>query len=163
MDKMGYPRGLIRYTSEHELEGGTTHWLRPRIIGYLLVLCLMVGVFWYNVFTRIPVELTAIRDRNQLYVTTESGAIENIYTLQLVNMDNNTQEFDISIAGIEGATIVGETRHTLNGGEVRTITLRVRVDPDALSKPSTELDFRAISPTTPSLQAKAESRFMKPL
>jgi cytochrome c oxidase accessory protein FixG len=163
MDKMEYPRGLIRYTSEHELEGGTTHWLRPRIIGYLLVLCLMVGVFWYNVFTRIPVELTAIRDRNQLYLTTETGAIENIYTLQLANMDNDPQEFDISISGIEGATIIGETRHNLNGGEVRTITLRVRVEPDALTQPSTELDFRAISPTTPSLQAKAESRFMKPL
>jgi cytochrome c oxidase accessory protein FixG len=163
MDKMEYPRGLIRYTSEHELEGGTTHWLRPRIIGYLLVLCLMVGVFWYNVFTRIPVELTAIRDRNQLYLTTGTGAIENIYTLQLANMDNDPQEFDISISGIEGATIIGETRHNLNGGEVRTITLRVRVEPDALSQPSTELDFRAISPTTPSLQAKAESRFMKPL
>ena len=35
MDKMEYPQGLIRYTSEHELQGGTTHWLRPRIIGYV--------------------------------------------------------------------------------------------------------------------------------
>lgn len=163
MDKMDYPRGLIRYTSEHELQGGTTHWFRPRIIGYGLVLCLMIGVFSYHVFTRIPVEFTAIRDRNQLYLQTENGDIENIYTLQLANMDNATQEFDISISGIDGATIIGETSHTLNGGEVRTITLRVRVSPDVLDKPSTELDFRAASPNTPSLQATAESRFMKPL
>ena len=163
MDKMDYPRGLIRYTSEHELQGGTTHWFRPRIIGYGLVLCLMIGVFSYNMFTRIPVEFTAIRDRNQLYLTTENGDIENIYTLQLANMDNATQEFDISISGIDGATIIGETSHTLNGGEVRTITLRVRVSPDVLDKPSTELDFTAASPSTPSLQATAESRFMKPL
>ena len=58
MDKMSYPRGLIRYTSEDELEGRKTRWLRPRIIGYVLVLCVMVGVFWYNMFSRIPVELT---------------------------------------------------------------------------------------------------------
>ena len=87
MDKMEYPRGLIRYTSEHQLSGGKTHWIRPRIIGYLVMLSLMIGVFAYNVIGRIPLELTVIRDRNQLYVTTDSGKIDNIYTLQLVNMD----------------------------------------------------------------------------
>jgi cytochrome c oxidase accessory protein FixG len=163
MDKMAYPRGLIRYTSEHELAGGKTHWLRPRIIGYLLVLCLMTGVFWYNVLTRVPVELTAIRDRNALFLTTDSGAIENIYTLQLANMDNDPHQFEIGISGIPGATVVGETSYTLDGGEVRTISLRVRVEPDALAKPSTKLDFTAVSPGYPSLKATAESRFMKPL
>ena len=163
MDKMSYPRGLIRYTSEHELEGGTTHWLRPRIIGYMIVLSIMVGVFSYNVFNRIPVELTAIRDRNQLYLTTDTGAIENIYTLHLVNMDTAAHDFDISISGIEGATIIGETRHRLEGSEQRTITLRISMAPEDLSKPSTELDFKAEATDMPSLQATAESRFMKPL
>jgi len=163
MDKMSYPPGLIRYTSEHELDGGTTHWLRPRIIGYVVVLCIMVGIFWWNMLSRIPLELTAIRDRNQLYVTTDTGAIDNIYTLQLVNMDPAMHEFDISISGIEGASIIGETSHTLNGGEVRSITLRVRMDPKLLSKPSTELDFQAVASDMPSLRATSESRFMKPL
>jgi polyferredoxin len=163
MDKMQYPRGLIRYTSEHELAGGKTHWLRPRIIGYVLVLSVMVGVFSYNIITRVPVEFTAIRDRNQLFLTTDGGAIENIYTLQLANMDNDPHEFNIGILGIPGATIVGETRHTLEGGEVRSITLRVSVDPGQLTRPSTELDFTAVSPDSPSLKATAESRFMKPL
>jgi cytochrome c oxidase accessory protein FixG len=163
MDKMEYPRGLIRYTSEHELQGGTTHWLRPRIIGYLLVLCLMIGVFSYNIFSRVPLELTAIRDRNQLYLTNETGAIENVYTLNLVNMDKDAHEFVISTYGLEGAELIGETRHALDGGEVRAITLRVRIEPELLSKPSTELDFKAQAADKPSLQATAESRFMKPL
>jgi cytochrome c oxidase accessory protein FixG len=163
MDKMQYPRGLIRYTSEHELQGGTTHWLRPRIIGYVVVLCLMVGVFWYNVITRIPLELTTIRDRNQLYVTTDTGAIENIYTLHLVNMDTASHEFEISISGVEGASIIGATSHVLDGGEARSISLRVRAEPDVLTLPSTELDFRAVATDMPSLRATSESRFMKPL
>ena len=163
MDKMQYPRGLIRYTSEHELDGGTTHWLRPRIIGYVLVLCLMTGVFWYNVISRIPLELTIIRDRNLLYVTTDSGAIDNIYTLQLVNMDPDMHEFKITISGIESAEIIGETSHTLNGGEVRSISLRVRAEPGELDKPSTELDFQVVAKDLPSLQATSESRFLKPL
>lgn len=163
MDKMEYPRGLIRYTSEHELQGGTTHWLRPRIIGYVVVLCLMIGVFSYNMVSRIPLELTVIRDRNQLYVTTDSGAIENIYTLQLVNMDTNMHEFEIEISGIDDATIIGERVYTLDGGEVRAINLRVRAEPEQLDKPSTELNFRASATDMPSLQASSESRFMKPL
>ncbi len=43
MDKMGYARGLISYTSEHELQGGKTHLLRPRLIGYTAVLLVMIG------------------------------------------------------------------------------------------------------------------------
>jgi cytochrome c oxidase accessory protein FixG len=163
MDKMQYPRGLIRYTSEHELGGGTTHWLRPRVIGYVVVLCLMTGVFCFNLISRIPLELTIIRDRNQLYITTDSGAIDNIYTLQLVNMDPDMHEFKITISGIESASIIGETSHTLNGGEVRSISLRVRVEPGVLDKPSTELDFQVIATDMPSLQATSESRFLKPL
>ena len=163
MDKMDYPSGLIRYTSENELAGGTTHWLRPRIIGYAAVLVIMLGLFSYNMISRIPVELTAIRDRNQLYVATDTAAIDNIYTLQLVNMDRNMHEFEISISGIADATVIGETSHTLNGGEVRSISLRVRSNPDQLNKPSSELNFEAVATDMPSLRAVAESRFVKPL
>ena len=69
----------------------------------------------------------------------------------------------MSIEGIEGASVIGETSHTLNGGEVRSISLRVRIQPALLNKPSTELDFRAEATDKPSLHATSESRFMKPL
>ena len=163
MDKMEYPRGLIRYTSEHQLAGGKTHWIRPRIVGYLLVLSVMIGVFSYNIVGRIPLELTVIRDRNQLYVTTDSGKIENIYTLQLVNMDKAMHEFEISINGLEKAEIIGQTLHTLNGGEVSAISLRLRVAPQELDKPSSEFNFEVKATDMPSLQASSESRFLKPL
>lgn len=163
MDKMQYPRGLISYTSEHQLQGGTTHWLRPRIIGYIVVLAIMVGVFSYTIASRIPVELTIIRDRNQLYLTTDNGDIENLYQLQLLNMDKSKHDYEIHIDGIEGAAIVGETVYTLEGGEVRTINLRVRTSPKSLDKPSTVLQFEAIAKDLPSLRAVSESRFMRPL
>jgi len=163
MDKMRYPRGLIRYTSERELQGESTHWLRPRIAGYVAVLAVMVGVFWYTMASRVPLQMTAIHDRNQLFVTTDSGAIENIYTLQLVNMDRAMHEFEISISGIPGAALIGETLHTLNGGEVRSISLRVGVQPAQLSVPATPLTFAATATDQPTLRTSAESRFMKPL
>ncbi|HBM83546.1 MAG TPA: cytochrome c oxidase accessory protein CcoG [Halieaceae bacterium] len=163
MDKMSYPRGLISYTSEHQLQGGKTHWLRPRMIGYVLVLSMMVGLFSYRVISRVPLEMTVIRDRNELYVTTMDGDIENIYTLSLVNMEQSMHEFEIVISGIDGAEIIGDTLHTLDGGEVRSISLRVRIAPELLQRPSTEIEFTARATDRESLQISSESRFMRPL
>ncbi|HAN27457.1 MAG TPA: cytochrome c oxidase accessory protein CcoG [Haliea salexigens] len=163
MDKMSYPRGLISYTSEHQLQGGKTHWLRPRMIGYVLVLSVMVGLFSYRVISRVPLEMTVIRDRNELYVTTMDGDIENIYTLSLVNMEQSMHEFEIAISGIDGAEIIGDTLHTLDGGEVRSISLRVRIAPELLQRPSTEIEFTARATDRESLQISSESRFMRPL
>lgn len=163
MDKMDYPRGLIRYTSERELAGEKTHWLRPRIIGYVAMLTLMVGVFSYNMVTRTPLELTAIGDRQQLYMTTAEGDIDNVYTLQLLNMDEAPHRFTLSVQGLEGAKLIGETEHRLDAGEVRSIGLRVRVNPDELTRPSTEITFHAQAEDEPGLSARTESRFRSPL
>jgi polyferredoxin len=163
MDKMSYPRGLISYTSEHQLQGGKTKWLRPRMIGYVLVLCVMVGLFSYRVTTRVPLELTVIRDRNELYLTTMEGKIENIYTLSLVNMEQSMHEFEILISGIEGAEIIGETLYTLDGGEVRSISLRVSASPEQLPRPSSDIVFTARATDQESLEIHSESRFMRPL
>jgi polyferredoxin len=88
MRKMGYEPGLVRYTSERELEGGKTHWLRPADHRLHRHAHVMVSVFSYNVATRMPLEMTVIRDRNNLYVETGDGGVENIYRLHIVNMDH---------------------------------------------------------------------------
>jgi len=163
MDKMNYPRDLISYTSEHQLEGGETHWMRPRLIGYVSVLVIMATVFSYTIFSRIPLEMTVIRDRTNLFVQADAGDIDNIYTINLVNMDESMHEFEISMSGLPQGKIIGETLYTLNSGEVRTLTLRVRANPETLDKPSTEISFEAVSTDMPSLRAASESRFMKPL
>ncbi len=163
MDKMSYPRGLIRYTSERELAGETTHWLRPRIVGYVAMLCVMVSVFSYNMFTRTPLELTAIGDRQQLYMTTAEGDIDNVYTLRLLNMDEAPHRFSLTVSGLEGATLIGETEHRLGAGEVRSIGLRVRAHPDALTLPSAAITFVARAADRPDLTASAEARFRSPL
>ncbi len=163
MRKMGYEPGLVRYTSERELEGGKTHWLRPRIIGYIVMLTVMVSVFSYNVVSRVPLEMTVIRDRNNLYVETADGGVENIYRLHIVNMDRNPHTFVLTIDGIEGASVKGTTRYAMLGSEDREVTLRVRADKAALTSPSTDLNFEIVAEDMPSLRAVSESRFMKPL
>ena len=163
MRKMGYAPGLVRYTSERELEGGKTHWLRPRVIGYIVMLGVMVSVFSYNVISRIPLEMTVIRDRNTLFVETADGGVENIYRLSVVNMDPRPHTFTLTIDGVPGAVIMGPARFDLAGSEVREINLRVHADSEALVEPSTALRFEIVAEDMPSLRAASESRFMKPL
>jgi cytochrome c oxidase accessory protein FixG len=163
MDKMQYPRGLIRYTSEHQLEGGTTHWLRPRTIGYVLVLCAMLAVFTYTLASRVLVELSVFRDRNQLYTTTSDGEIDNIYRLHLANKDQEMHEYQISVSGLDQAQIIGNTAYTLDAGEVQELSLRLRLPPGTLDRPSTEIEFQVQATDEPGISASAESRFMVPL
>jgi cytochrome c oxidase accessory protein FixG len=163
MRKMGYEPGLVRYTSERELEGGKTHWLRPRIIGYIVMLTLMVSVFSYNVATRVPLEMTVMRDRNNLYVETGNGGVENIYRLHIVNMDTRPHDFVLTVDGVDGAEIRGLTRYQLEGSEDREITLRVWAEKSSMDAPSVDLNFELVAQDMPSLRAVAESRFMKPL
>lgn len=162
MRKMNYPTGLIRYTSERALAGEDTHWLRPRVLGYAVVLSAMVVVFTYSVLSRIPLELTVIRDRNTLFVETADGSIENIYRLHIVNMDPQSHHFDLSLSGISGAQVLGPTRFPVDGGESREVTLRVSARPQQLSTPNTELSFEIVARDKPALRAVSESRFMKP-
>ena len=64
MDNMGYQRGLIRYTTQHALEGEATRVLRPRVIIYAVILLLLICALSYSILARTPLELDVIRDRN---------------------------------------------------------------------------------------------------
>jgi cytochrome c oxidase accessory protein FixG len=163
MDKMAYPRGLIRYTSERELEGEHTHWIRFRSVGYFAGVIVMALVFSWYMMVRIPLELDIIRDRNQLYVMRDDGRIENIYTLRLLNMDNKPHQFMLSIDGLAGATVLGQTTHSLNASEVRTVNLRIALDPSTMKSPSKEFQFYATAVDQPALTAGSESTFLKPI
>ncbi|MBO4969903.1 MAG: cytochrome c oxidase accessory protein CcoG, partial [Pseudomonas sp.] len=88
MEKMGYAPGLVRYTSEHELQGGKTHLLRPRLIGYAVVLVVMIGALVMALNMRTMVSLDVIKDRG-LFRENSQGQIENIYSLKIIN---KTQE-----------------------------------------------------------------------
>jgi cytochrome c oxidase accessory protein FixG len=163
MDKMDYPRGLIRYTSERALDGGKTHWLRPRIIGYSLMLAVMVSVFIYTVVSRVPLDVTVQRDRQQLYVETLDGKIDNIYSLHIANMRRDPARLLIAVEGLDQAEVVGERNVTLDGGEIRKVTLRLRVPADEVTQGSTPVTFSVGGVDEPDLATTVESRFIGPV
>lgn len=107
MDKMGYPKGLIRYSTQNAIDGKPTRVLRPRVFVYgLLLAALCVGWAW-GVGHRSPLIAEVLRDRNALYREVADNRIENGYTLKLVNKDVNAQRFRIRLDAPAGIALVG--------------------------------------------------------
>ena len=164
MDKMGYPKGLIRYTTENAIEGKGLHILRPRIFIYAAFLLLITAGLIYGLATRMPLELDIIRDRNALYRETTAGLTENVYTLKLINMEETPHRFELEVSGLEGIQLVArETVIEVPGGEVATFPVRVRVDPVHLESTSSEITFTVTALDKPKLTQTQTARFIGPL
>ncbi len=161
MDKMDYPRGLIRYTTENALEGKKSRIARPRIFIYGTILTvILVGTIW-NMTTRIPLRADLIRDRNQLYRELSDGRIENVYTLKIVNMDQQAHRYNISMPGNDTLTWTVDPEPSLGPGEVGRFSFTVQASPD-LGSGSVELDVRFESESDPGIFVVSDTRFLLP-
>ncbi len=110
MDKMGYPKGLIRYSSQNAIDGKPSRVLRPRMFVYgALLLALCVGWAW-GVGHRSALIAEVLRDRNALYRIADNDRVENGYTLKLVNKGVKPQQYRISVQAPQGIGLVGGTR-----------------------------------------------------
>ncbi|AHI29889.1 hypothetical protein AU14_00345 [Marinobacter similis] len=159
---MDYPRGLIRYTTENELEGKPSKLLRPRTFGYGAALLLMMGAIVFTIATRIPGQMDALRDRGALYSFNGQGRIENSYTLKIANMTEVPQTFVLSVQGLEDIQILTQTSITVLSGENRSLPTVVDVPPESISQSNNEIFFRAQSEADETLMLETESRFVGP-
>ena len=164
MDKMGYPRGLVRYTTENALEGNPAHILRPRVLIYgSLILAVFVGLF-FLISIRVPLEVDILRDRNALYHERSGGVVENVYTLKLVNMQNSPQTFSIAAAGIPGLELVTQAGDvTVASGAVQEVPVRLRANRDALRTGSSKVSFTVKSLDNPDVEVTETGRFLGPM
>ncbi|HLV77215.1 MAG TPA: cytochrome c oxidase accessory protein CcoG, partial [Marinobacter sp.] len=162
MEKMNYPKGLIRYTTENELEGKTSKLLRPRTFGYGAVLGLMIAAVIFTIATRVPAKMDVIRDRGALFSFNGEGRVENSYTVKIHNMSEVPQSFQLRVDGMEGIRILTETSVTITSGENRSMPTVVDVPPESITGTNTEIRFYAESETDPSLNLETESRFVGP-
>lgn len=163
MAKMNYPKGLIRYTTENAIEGKPAHVLRPRIAVYALFLLALTGGLVYAISQRVPIELDIIRDRNMLYRETDMGLVENVYTLKLINMDEQAHTYRLSVSGLEGLQLdMAQDSIEVGSGEVRDFPVRVRIDPINLERASTEIEFTLEALDDPDLRTTQTGRFIGP-
>ena len=109
MDKMNYPRGLIRYTTDNALNHKPTRILRPRIFIYLAALALLATLIGAFLGGRDPLIADVLRDRSALYrlVGTE---LENAYSLKLTNRSEQAMLLSISAEGLPQIRVVEPAR-----------------------------------------------------
>jgi cytochrome c oxidase accessory protein FixG len=157
MDRMESPRGLVRYSTQAEIEGKTPHVLRPRIFVYASGLLLLVAGFAYAVAYRAPVDVDVLRDRNTLYRELEDGRIENVFSVRFINKDQRAHEFRLSARNLANAVVDGDRpTYSVNAEDVKTVVVRVRIPvgqehgghdfsivAQALDRPSLEIISRA--------------------
>ncbi len=163
MDKMGSPRGLIRYSTQHAIEGGPTRILRPRTVIYAALLTLLCGGFVTALFMRNPVGLDIMRDRNALYRESRPGVIENVYTLRIINKDARPHVFDLSVAGLPTVKWeIDADSIDVAPFEIRTIPARVLIDDGAAATGAHDVKFTLTATDDPKLSRTEDARFFAP-
>ena len=162
MEKMSYPPGLISYTTENTLDGKPHRLLRPRLLGYVAGILVMVSLFAYTVISRVPLRIDVLRDRNQLYSETSMGQIENVYTLKIMNMDQAPHQFTLKVESSTPLQWIGEQKISVAAGEVYTLPLRLQADPEDLDTPGFDFEFVVTDIDNPRASASSESRFIGP-
>jgi polyferredoxin len=162
MDKMHYPRGLIRYSSERELQGGKTNLLRPRLIGYTAVLLLMIGALALALIERPMVSLDVTKDRG-LFRENAQGQIENIYSLKVINKTQQRQDYRLSLVDGDGFALQGKTALSLAPGEIVDVPVSVAMTTERPASSSQTLSFRIEDSDEPQVYSVANSRFVAPM
>lgn len=162
MDKMGYARGLVSYTSEHQLQGGKTHLLRPRLIGYSAVLLVMIAALVVALVGRPMVSLDVTKDRG-MFRENAQGLIENIYSLKVINKTQQRQDYRLELVDGEGFQLQGKTEISLAPGEISDVPVSVALLADKPTSSSQTLRFKVTDVDEPWIYSAADSRFVAPL
>ena len=159
MDKMGYERGLVSYTTENKEAGLGWTWKRPRLLGYGLALTVMTVLFTYNVFDRDPLAIDVLRDRNALYQELSDGRIQNSYLVKAMNRSGEGQRYEIVVSGVEGVSWVPTQPVFVNPGQVEDIAMSISLPADVRAS---RLDVTLRFANAPSIFVNTEVPFIGP-
>ncbi|MDT8450908.1 MAG: cytochrome c oxidase accessory protein CcoG [Wenzhouxiangellaceae bacterium] len=162
MDKMGYPRGLIRYTTENALVGRRTRILRPRIFIYAGVLLGLVALFFALLAGREMVDLDVLRDRTALY-RMAGDEIENPFALKITNRTEQEIELEVTAAGLPGLRVVSpDDEIEIAPGAVANRPLTLAVPAGGAGPGMHEIEIVLSNEDTGEQVARADTRFYIP-
>ena len=167
MNKMQYPRGLIRNSTENGVAEKLSQTqmfkrvLRPRVLVYAAVLgAVTIGMLW-SLLVRSNFKVDVQRDRGSVARTVGQGMIENVYRLQIMNATERTQAYSIRVEGLEGAHIVPDAQVTVDAASSRWIPVRVQTPP-GMAPGSHPITFVTASQVTPPDEVVEKSVFLVP-
>jgi cytochrome c oxidase accessory protein FixG len=162
MDKMNYPHGLIKFSTQAAIDGSAVRVMRPRTLIYGALLSALVIGFGYAVTHRSLVAIDVLRDRNALYRTLDDGRIENVYTVRIINKDARSHRYHFSVSDLPSATVdTDQPVYEVPGSQVLSIAFRLRVDEQAI-RGGHDASVKIVADDDPSVAAQAKARFFAP-
>ena len=147
MDKMGYARGLVRFSTQNAM---TNKWssremwqrlMRPRIQIYTMILSAIVIGLLVSLSLRTPFKVDVVRDRSTLSRITEYGTLENVYRLQIMNAAEHLQTYRILVRGLPQLKITTETEVMVDPAQARWIVLRADIPYGSADPGSHKIQF----------------------
>jgi cytochrome c oxidase accessory protein FixG len=173
MDRMSYPRGLIRYATQNSLSEhlGWRDMLRrvarPRVLVYTTILVLICAAFVASLAVRKPFRVDVVRDRASLARLADERRIENVYRLQIMNATEQPQRYRVSVSGLAGIALASDPALDIRPAEARWVTLQVQVPPEAALQAGEgahpiEFQVERLADEVPAVQVHEKSTFIVP-
>lgn len=168
MDKLGKPRGLIRYTTENALAQHfgpgdvLRHVLRPRIMLYAVILLAIIVATVWSLANRVPLKVDVIRDRSVLAREADDGRIENVYSLKIMNTTEQPQRYEISVDGLAAAEIIGERTVDVSSAENHELTIVVRIPAESGKSGAQPIYFHIQAERDANIAVREKASFLMP-
>ncbi len=161
MDKMHYPKGLIRYASEQILQGKPSPILRPRLLAYAAVLMLFSAGFGWMLVERPLVSLSVVKDRT-LYQQDTAGNIINKYQLKILNKDTQARTFSLQLVDSIGLQMTGSQYVHIPAETTATVPLTLSVGSEKPLSKMHDIIFLVTAQDISEIQSKQPSKFFAP-
>jgi cytochrome c oxidase accessory protein FixG len=127
MEAVNLPKGLIRYASESNIEGGKKFKFTKRMKSYTALLVLLLVIWGTLIGTRTDFQAVILKKRGSSYQQLEDGMISNIYEIDLINKSKNSYNIELELEdGLEGEInltkspiLLGPEAHNKNNFVIR--------------------------------------------
>ena len=155
MDKVGYARGLVKYSTENAMKNKWSqqqtlrHVFRPRILAYTGILLAIVLAIMVSLATRTPFKVDIVRDRGVMARVVDAGKTENVYRLQVMNATESNQRYRFSVSGLPGLALTSEDTVSVQSTEARTVPMRIQLPFEGASVGSHEIKITIESLDSP--------------
>ncbi|MDZ7920184.1 cytochrome c oxidase accessory protein CcoG [Rhodoferax sp.] len=168
MDKVGYPRGLVKYSTQNAVHQHWTraqtlrHVLRPRVLVYVGILATVLVAMGVSLALRSPFKVDVVRDRGTLARIVAGGKMENVYRLQIMNATEQAQEFVVEATGLDGIEAsMDQPTLAIGPAQARWVAVRVQIPYEAAVAGSHPFEF-SISAQQSAAKVVEKSVFIVP-
>ena len=145
MDRIGKPKGLVRYASEQNIADKKPFAFTGRMKAYSALLVILLGVLTSLLILRSDFETTVLRTPGILFQESEDGMITNLYQLKMVNKTNVAMDIRLKLIEPEGTVEFVGNEIRLGEQGIGEGAFFVAIDPDKLEKMSSKISIGVFS------------------